>query len=104
MSKEKDILFLILLNNRLSNRIISNNRFKYILKINRLTNIIKPDLALITSVKIVKIEGKEVIKIELLKGTKRPYHLIAKGLKPSGVFVRHGITSAPATLITRKEK
>lgn len=58
---------------------------------------IKPDLTLITSVKIMKIEGKEVIKIEVLKGTKRPYHLVAKGLKPSGVFVRHGITSAPAT-------
>lgn len=58
---------------------------------------VKPDLALLTSVKIVKIEGKEVIKIEVLKGTKRPYHLIAKGLKPSGVYVRHGITSAPAT-------
>ncbi|AJA46562.1 transcriptional regulator [Clostridium pasteurianum DSM 525 = ATCC 6013] len=58
---------------------------------------IKPDLALITSVKIVIIEAKEIIKIEVLKGTKRPYHLISKGLKPSGVFVRHGITSAPAT-------
>lgn len=33
----------------------------------------------------------------MLKGTKRPYHLTAKGLKPSGVFIRHGITSAPAT-------
>jgi len=58
---------------------------------------IKPDLTLITSVKIVKFEEKEVIKIEVLKGTKRPYHLAAKGLKPSGVYVRHGITSAPAT-------
>ena len=58
---------------------------------------IKPDLTLLTAVKIVKIEGKEVIKIEVLKGTKRPYHLAGKGLKPSGVFIRHGITSAPAT-------
>lgn len=58
---------------------------------------IKPDLTLLTSVKIVEIEGKEVIKIEISKGTKRPYHLVAKGLKPSGVFIRHGITSAPAT-------
>jgi len=58
---------------------------------------IKPDLTFLTSVKIVEIEDKEIIKIEILKGTKRPYHLVAKGLKPSGVFIRHGITSAPAT-------
>lgn len=58
---------------------------------------IRPDLSLLTAVGIVEIEGKEVIKIEVIKGTKRPYHLVAKGLKPSGVFIRHGITSAPAT-------
>lgn len=58
---------------------------------------IKPDMTLLTSVKIVEIEGKDIIKIEILKGIKRPYHLISKGLKPSGVFVRHGITSSPAT-------
>lgn len=58
---------------------------------------IKPDLTLITSVKIIEIKGKEVIKIDVLKGIKRPYHLVSKGLKPSGVFIRHGITSAPAT-------
>lgn len=58
---------------------------------------IKPDLTFFTSVKIIEIEGKEVIQIEVLQGTKKPYHLAAKGLKPSGVFVRHGITSSPAT-------
>ena len=31
------------------------------------------------------------------RGLKRPYHLIDKGLKPSGVFVRHGVSSVPAT-------
>lgn len=64
---------------------------------NSIRDSIKPDLTLITSAKIIEIDGKEVIIIEILKGTKRPYHLVAKGLKPSGVFVRHGITSAPAT-------
>ena len=64
---------------------------------NLIRDSIKPDLSLITSVKIIVFEEKEIIKIEVLKGTKRPYHLVSKGLKPSGVFVRHGITSAPAT-------
>jgi ATP-dependent DNA helicase RecG len=40
---------------------------------------------------------KEIIEIEVAKGTKRPYHLVSKGLKPAGVFVRHGITSSPAS-------
>lgn len=28
---------------------------------------------------------------------KRPYHLIDRGLKPSQFFVRHGVSSVPAT-------
>lgn len=48
---------------------------------------------------MIKLKETEKIefKREVLEGTKRPYHLVAKGLKPSGVFVRHGITSAPAS-------
>lgn len=64
---------------------------------NSIRDSIKPDLTLLTSAKVIGIEDKEVIKIDVLKGTKRPYHLASKGLKPSGIFVRHGITSGPAT-------
>ena len=31
------------------------------------------------------------------RGLKRPCHLMDKGLKPTGVFVRHGVSSVPAT-------
>lgn len=34
---------------------------------------------------------------DLQRGTKRPYYLTDKGLKPSGVYVRLGNTSVPAT-------
>lgn len=34
---------------------------------------------------------------EVAKGTSRPYYLVAKGLKPSGVFVREGSASVPAS-------
>lgn len=33
----------------------------------------------------------------MLRGTKRPYHLTDKGMKPSGVYIRHGVSYAPAT-------
>lgn len=39
----------------------------------------------------------DIIKLTFSRGSKRPYHLTDKGLKPSGVYVRHGVTSAPAS-------
>jgi ATP-dependent DNA helicase RecG len=50
-----------------------------------------------TKIELKKIDGKDIIHIEVLRGTKRPYHLTSKGMKPTGVFVRHGITSSPAS-------
>lgn len=32
-----------------------------------------------------------------MRGQKRPYHISDKGLKPSAVFVRHGVSSVPVT-------
>lgn len=58
---------------------------------------IKPDLAAYTSIEEIKVNEKPIIRVTVLRGTKRPYHLIDKGLKPAGVFVRHGISSVPAT-------
>ena len=58
---------------------------------------IHPDLRMFTKIELKKIDGKDIIHIEVLRGTKRPYHLTSKGMKPTGVFVRHGITSSPAS-------
>lgn len=58
---------------------------------------IKPDLIGYTSVEMVEVEGKKLIKVGVSRGEKRPYHLSDKGMKPSGVFVRHGVTAAPAS-------
>lgn len=33
----------------------------------------------------------------MIRGGKPPYHLTDKGLRPSGVYVRHGVTSVPAS-------
>lgn len=58
---------------------------------------IKPDLAAYTSINAVHENDKTIIRVHVLRGTKRPYHLTDKGLKPSGVFIRHGVSSVPAT-------
>lgn len=58
---------------------------------------IKPDLTAYTAIEKVMEGGKALIHVTVSRGLKRPYHLIDKGLKPSGVFVRHGVSSVPAT-------
>lgn len=58
---------------------------------------IKPDLTAYTSIETMDEDETKIIRITVLRGVKRPYHLTDKGLKPSGVFVRHGVSSVPAT-------
>jgi ATP-dependent DNA helicase RecG len=58
---------------------------------------IKPDLAAYTAIDAISENGKKIIRVAVLRGTKRPYHLTDKGLKPGGVFIRHGVSSVPAT-------
>lgn len=58
---------------------------------------IKPDLTSYTSIDTVIENNKTIIKVTVSRGEKRPYHLSEKGLKPSGVYIRHGVTSAPAS-------
>lgn len=57
---------------------------------------IKPDLTAYTSIERIEEAGKALIRVSISRGLKRPYHLTDKGLKPAGVFVRHGISSVPA--------
>ncbi len=58
---------------------------------------IKPDVSMFTDIVSEKTEGKSVVKICVQRGTKRPYYLSDKGLKSSGVYIRLGNTSIPAT-------
>ncbi len=58
---------------------------------------IKPDLTAYTSIERIEDGGKALIRVSVSRGLKRPYHLTDKGIKPTGVFVRHGISSVPAT-------
>jgi ATP-dependent DNA helicase RecG len=58
---------------------------------------IKPDITLFVSYKFEEIEKKQVLHVHVDKGTGSPYYLAQKGLRPSGVYVRYGAASVPAT-------
>ena len=64
----------------------------------RLTNgirdAIQPDVTMF--VRYVLQENR-VLRIEVGEGSYKPYYLKGKGLKPSGVFVRQGASSVPAS-------
>lgn len=69
------------------------------LKINNmLRDGIKPDITLFVHSEAVELDEKQVIKVTVQRGTERPYYLVGKGLRPEGVFVRHGAASVPATM------
>lgn len=43
------------------------------------------------------IQDNKVVRITVNEGTNKPYYLKSKGLKPSGVYVRQGTSSVPAS-------
>lgn len=45
----------------------------------------------------IVIENKDVLKITVNKGSMSPYYISSKGIRPEGVYVRHGTASVPAT-------
>ncbi|MER2000534.1 MAG: ATP-binding protein, partial [Lysinibacillus sp.] len=58
---------------------------------------IQPNILVHTFLEIVELEGKDVVKISVARGTRRPYHLKAKGMIPSGVFIRYGTSVTNAS-------
>lgn len=64
---------------------------------NSLKDAIAPDIMPFVHIKMIEMEGKHVIEIEVATGTNRPYYIREKGLKPSGVYVRKGSSSQPMT-------
>lgn len=64
---------------------------------------IKPDVTMFLGYETLAIDGKLVVAVHVQRGTTRPYYLGSKGLKPSGVFVRQGTSSAPASEATIRQ-
>ncbi|MGV8083900.1 MAG: RNA-binding domain-containing protein [Coriobacteriia bacterium] len=57
---------------------------------------IKPDVLMMTSCEVEKVDGVDVIAVHVGRGVKRPYYLASKGLRPEGVYVRSGAAIVPS--------
>lgn len=64
---------------------------------NAIRDAIRPDVTLFTSASVEKWDKKQIVRLEVQRGTSRPYYLAEKGLKPTGVYVRQGSSSVPAS-------
>ncbi len=64
---------------------------------NMIRDNIKPDLSLFVHYETISTEEKDILAITVQRGTERPYYLSGKGLRPSGVYIRQGFSSAPAS-------
>lgn len=64
---------------------------------NMIRDSIKPDITLFIKYELQKISGKNIIAVQVQKGTHAPYYLTSKGIRPEGVFVRQGTSSVPAS-------
>ena len=65
---------------------------------NMLRDGIKPDVTLFARCHAEQLNGKDIIRISIQGGTERPYYIVGKGIRPEGVYVRHGAASVPATV------
>ncbi len=71
---------------------------KVILQLNNMIrDSIKPDVTMFVKYESMKVEDKNIIAVSVQKGTDRPYYLGSKGMRPSGVYVRSGTSTDPAT-------
>ncbi|MDR1587842.1 MAG: putative DNA binding domain-containing protein [Treponema sp.] len=64
---------------------------------NAVHSAIKPDLTLFVDYKTEKMGDAAVIAVTVQRGTSCPYYLAGKGIRPEGVYVRHGASSVPAS-------
>ena len=64
---------------------------------NMVRDAVKPYVTMFIHYETLAYEGKDVVVVNIQRGTNRPYYLAKKGLRPEGVYVRQGYSSVPAT-------
>lgn len=64
---------------------------------NMVRDAIKPDLTMFLRYETLEEDGKKIVAVDVQQGTERPYYIAKKGLRPEGVYIRQGYSSAPAT-------
>lgn len=61
---------------------------------NGIRDAIAPDVTIFVK---YTLEDNKIIRVEVGEGSYKPYYLKSKGLKPSGVYIRQGTSSVPAS-------
>ncbi len=64
---------------------------------NMVRDAIKPDVTMFLHYETMVENGKNIVAVNIQRGTDRPYYLAKKGMRPEGVYVRQGYSSVPAT-------
>lgn len=64
---------------------------------NMIRDAIKPDVTMFVKYSCEVMDGKNVVKVTVQKGTDCPYYIAKKGLRPEGIYVRQGSSSVPAS-------
>lgn len=64
---------------------------------NLIRDSIKPDITMFIRYVFETLDDRQVLAIHVEEGSNKPYYLAKNGLKPSGVFVRQGASSVPAS-------
>jgi len=67
---------------------------------NTIRDSIRPDVTLFTDCRIETMDRKQVIVVEVQRGTARPYYLSGKSIRPEGVFIRQSASTVPASEAT----
>lgn len=65
--------------------------------VNHIANTIKPDVTTFVKYEKIVLDGKDVLKIVVNKGSMTPYYIAGKGIRPEGVYLRMGTASVPAS-------
>jgi len=58
---------------------------------------IRPEIIMTSSIKTIKMDGKDIVLVEISEGDEKPYYLREKGLKAEGVYIRKGTTNIPVS-------
>ena len=64
---------------------------------NMVRDAIKPDITMFLHYETIVENGKNIVAVDIQRGTDRPYYLAKKGMRPEGVYVWQGYSSVPAT-------
>ena len=64
---------------------------------NAIRDAVRPDVTMFVDCGGEDIDGKQVVRVTVRRGTARPYYLRGKGIRPEGGYVRQGASTVPAS-------